>query len=66
MEKTIKVKGMHCSSCNLLLEDVVSEIKGVNSVKADFQAGKVAVDYLDQSLLPKIKSAIEKEGYRVE
>ena len=66
MEKTISVKGMHCNSCNLLIEDAVSEIKGVEGVKANFQTGKVAVKYSDESIMPKIRLAIEKEGYSVE
>ena len=65
MEKTINVKGMHCNSCKLLIEDAVSEIKGVESVKADFNAGKVIVRYTDEKISPKIKIAIEKEGYQV-
>lgn len=32
MEKTIKVSGMHCKSCEMLLTDSISEIKGVENV----------------------------------
>ncbi len=63
MEKTLKVKGMHCKSCNMLLEDSVGEIHGVGGVKADFEKGQVRVKYGDEALLSKIKGAIEKEGY---
>ncbi len=65
MEKTINVKGMHCSSCKMLVEDAVSEIKGVEEVSANFETGKVVVKFHDESLMPKIKEAIEKEGYHV-
>ncbi|HLC92238.1 MAG TPA: cation transporter [archaeon] len=65
MEKTIKVKGMHCNSCKLLIEDAVLEINGVEKVKADFETGKVVVAYSVEGIVPKIKSAIEKEGYLV-
>ncbi len=64
-EKNIKVAGMHCNSCKMLIEDAVSEIKGVEEVKAYFQIGKVTVKY-EGALLDKIKNAIEKEGYKVE
>ncbi|HLC79731.1 MAG TPA: heavy metal-associated domain-containing protein [archaeon] len=66
MEKTIKVLGMHCNSCNLLIEDAICEIKGVEAVNANFQTGKVTVKYNDENLMPKIKQAIEKEGYHVQ
>ena len=66
MEKIINVKGMHCNSCKLLIEDAVSEIKGIEKVSANFETGKVNVKYSDEKLMPKIKNAIEKEGYHVE
>ena len=65
MEKTINVKGMHCNSCKLLIEEAVSEIRGVEKVRADFEKGRVFVKYSDDGAMPEIKSAIEKEGYKV-
>ena len=66
MEKTIKVKGMHCKSCEILVADSVSEISGVESVKADSKKGIVVVNVLDAGILGKVKGAIEMEGYKVE
>ncbi len=57
---------MHCNSCNLLIEDSVGEIKGVEGVKADFKSGKVTVKFSGEGILPKVKQAIVKEGYGVE
>lgn len=68
MEKIIKVKGMHCNSCALLLKDVISEINGVSVVSADYKTGSLKVRFsevLNDYLFSKIKSAIEKEGYEV-
>ena len=65
MEKTLKVRGMHCNSCKLLIEDSVSEITGVQSIVANFETGVVKVKYADEKLMPKIKQAIKKEGYNV-
>lgn len=66
MEKTINVKGMHCSSCKILIEDAVSEIRGVEKVSADYKEGKVLLKYSDESALQKARAAIEKEGYSLE
>ncbi|MBI5553458.1 MAG: heavy-metal-associated domain-containing protein [Candidatus Diapherotrites archaeon] len=66
MEKTLSVKGMHCNSCRLLIEDAVGEIKGVEHVSVDVGKERVQVRFSDEGLLPQIKQAIEKEGYRVE
>lgn len=65
IEKNIKVAGMHCNSCKVLIEDALYEIKGVQEVSANFQNGKVIVKY-EGNLLDKIKNSIEKEGYKVE
>ncbi|MFN7991830.1 MAG: heavy metal-associated domain-containing protein [Candidatus Micrarchaeia archaeon] len=65
MDKTIKVSGMHCRSCEMLLTDSISEIKGVRQVTADFKKNSVTVSVDDESLLGSVKKAIEKEGYKV-
>ena len=65
MEKIIKVKGMHCKSCEMLLTDSISEIKGIEKVSADSKKGEVVVNYSNESLINEIKKTIEKEGYKV-
>lgn len=65
MEKTFKVGKMHCGSCEMLICDAVSEIKGVRKVSADHVTGSVSLSYDDASVLDKVKKAIEKEGYLV-
>jgi copper chaperone CopZ len=64
---TLQVSGMHCPSCNMLVEDIVGDEKGVSSVKADFQKGTVEVDCDERVIsLEKVKELIEKEaGYNV-
>jgi copper ion binding protein len=58
------VKGMHCKSCEMLISESVSEIKGVKSVKADHKKGNVEVDFDDKTAkVETIKSVIKKEGY---
>ena len=65
MEKTIKVSGMHCRSCEILLEDSISEIKGAKVLSADHKKGEIKVSLEDESLLGQIKKIVEKEGYKV-
>ena len=65
MEKTIKVEGMHCKSCEMLLMDAISEIRGVQGVSADFKKGTVKIACSDEAALDEAKKAIAKEGYRV-
>ncbi len=65
MKKTIKVGGMHCKSCGMLLADVAGEVKGVKSASADFRKGEVIVEVEDEAALAQVRAAIEKEGYKV-
>jgi len=62
-----KVSGMHCPSCNMLVEDVLGDEDGVESVKADFEAGNVEVEFDENKInIDKLKSLIEEEGgYKV-
>lgn len=66
MEKIFKIKGMHCNSCDWLISENVSEIKGVKSVKANFGLGQAKVSYEKPADEKQIIKAIEKEGgYKV-
>jgi copper chaperone CopZ len=66
MKKDFVVKGMHCKSCEMLIEDSLEEQDGVNSVQASHAKGFVSVDF-DESKISeeKIKSVIKAEGYEV-
>lgn len=65
MEQTIKVEGMHCKSCELIIKEAILEIDGVERVDANSKNGVVQVSYKDEGSLEKIKKAIENEGYKV-
>jgi copper chaperone CopZ len=63
---TLKITGMHCTSCKALIEDVASEIPGVQSCAVDVPAGTATVEHdatLDmQRLIDEIRSL---NGYDV-
>jgi copper chaperone len=65
MDKTIKVSGMHCRSCEMLLDDSISEVKGVKKVSADSRNGTVSVSVDDEGVLAAVKKVIADEGYKV-
>jgi len=69
MEKkiTLKTKGMHCASCEKLIEGPVRAIGGVKRVESDYGTETTEIVYEDAETGPgAIMEAIEKEGYRVE
>jgi len=65
MEKIIKIAGMHCKSCGVLLTDVISEVRGVESAEVDFKSCKAVIRYEDDSVMNEVIKAIKKQGYSV-
>lgn len=63
----IKVAGMHCPSCERLIEDVLGDEQGVRSSKAYYKTGEVTVDFDEKKInITKLKQLIEKDtGYKV-
>ena len=41
----LRVEGFHCADCAVTIEQTMAKLGGVESVKANFAAGKVKVDY---------------------
>lgn len=65
METQLKVSGMHCTACKMLIEDAISEIGGAKAVAVDHTTGVVVAAYDSEETLEKIKTAIRGEGFRV-
>src|SRR3989344_1750875 len=60
----LKVKGMHCASCSILIDKIVGKAPGVNSISTSYGAEKVSVDFDESKItLPKIDELINKLGY---
>ena len=64
-EIKLKVEGMHCGSCEMLIQDELSELDGVKEVDADYQGGTVLVKHDGKVNLAKVKKAITDLGYKV-
>lgn len=64
-EQTYYTKGMHCSSCELLIENKLRQLENVKSIKASAVDNKVAITYTGK--IPNagaLTGIFEKEGYR--
>ncbi len=62
----IKVNGMHCSSCEMIIKESLEEFEGIHDVKSSHKSGVVEVDFNPDTIsLDKIKMIIENEGYKV-
>lgn len=63
-EHIFYVKGMHCASCELLIEKKLLEIKGIKSVEASATSGKVWIEYEgEKPTIKRINGLFEKENY---
>jgi copper chaperone CopZ len=66
MKQTLKIKGMHCKSCKMLIEDALEEIDVKSNVNVEAETIELGYDESKISL-EKIKSTIKAEGdYEVE
>lgn len=63
MKQKFSVKGMHCPSCEKVLQMDIGGVPGVKSVKADYKAGTVEVEG-EGFDLSAVKKAITQNGYK--
>ncbi len=64
-KQTIPIKGMHCRSCEILLEEKLKELPEVKNVRVIYKKNE-AVIYSDLPIsTEKIKSTVEAAGYRI-
>ena len=62
---SVKVKGMHCNSCKIIVEEALQDIGAKNisiAIDEKKQIGKVSFLHEDKK---KVIETIEKEGYKV-
>ncbi len=67
MEKvTLKVQGMHCSSCTKRVERALAKLRGVSAVKVDLLSGQAAVEYTPGEVTEaQLKETVRALGYKV-
>lgn len=63
-EHIYTVKGMHCSSCEVLIEKTLLDQKGIKSVEASVSQGKVRIEYEgERPTLKNLNKIFAKENY---
>lgn len=62
MTTTITIKGTHCHSCQILLEEVIAEIPGVSQVRVDFSSGRTVIEHDRQLPWEKVQQAMKSVG----
>ncbi|HEY4510043.1 MAG TPA: heavy metal translocating P-type ATPase [Candidatus Paceibacterota bacterium] len=60
----LKVKGMHCASCSILIDKLVGKQEGVSSIQTNYGNEKTAVEFDEKKIsIEKIDEFIHKLGY---
>src|SRR3990167_9593539 len=63
IKKTFPIVGMHCASCKALIEDVVSELDGVEKVMVNFATEKMTVEYdVTKTTVDDLTKAVASAG----
>jgi len=62
---TVPIQGMTCKSCEILLEEGIKEIEGVQKVKASSRVSSVVVHTNDEPDIERIEKAVKKVGFEL-
>jgi len=65
MKKAIHVKGMHCISCELILEKWLKKISWADLIMVNHKKWILEIDYKTTSDYNKVVNLIEKNGFKV-
>ncbi|MGN1201681.1 MAG: heavy-metal-associated domain-containing protein, partial [Eubacterium sp.] len=61
----LNIEGMSCNACELRIENAVSKIEGVETVKADCEKNTLTVEFDLPATVDKIKNTVQNTGYDV-
>lgn len=62
----LNVRGMHCGSCALLIDDALTDLPGVIESRTSTKAGRSTITHDRRIAHPEIVAAIEELGYRID
>ncbi len=62
--KTLKIKGMHCASCAVIITNKVSKLKGVDDINVNFGTEKATISFDEDTVsVQQMNEEVEKLGY---
>jgi len=63
---TLKIEGMECPNCSMILESVEDKLEGVLMVEASYHKGQMKIEYDEKQVtLQQIKAEVQRLGYQV-
>ncbi|MBT3262258.1 copper-binding protein [Candidatus Woesearchaeota archaeon] len=65
MKIELKIEGMHCPSCSMLIADALEDI-GVSNSDINAETGNAVIEFDESKVsVEKIKKTIVDEGYKI-
>jgi copper chaperone CopZ len=63
---TLKIGGMECPNCSMILERIEDKLDGVLMAEASYHKGQMVVEFNEGKVSEEtIKAAIQRMGYEV-
>lgn len=63
---TLTIKGMHCASCAMLIDNELESLPGVTSATTSYAQSQTSIEFNpSQTNEAEFKKAISKVGYQV-
>lgn len=63
MKKTYRVRGMHCKSCEILIEGILEKEKGVKKAEVNLSRNELVIESEKEISNQKLNSLFKKNGY---
>jgi copper chaperone CopZ len=65
MNVKLKVKGMHCKSCEMLIKDILDD-EDVKVISISYETGDLEISYNENDIdIEEIKKVLAEEGHEV-
>lgn len=62
----MKIQGMECPNCSMLLERIEDKLKGVIMAEASYHKAQMVVEYNETQITEEqIKAEVQRMGYKV-
>lgn len=61
----ISIRGMHCKSCALQIEDKINELPSVSKVRVNFRRALAEVEFSNEADLDRVEEKIREAGYDI-
>lgn len=67
MNKTVlNINGMHCKSCELLVEGEIKKIKGVHKVDVNYKNGLAEIEHEENLNKEVFTNSVKRAGYKIQ